>query len=142
MIELIINSTPYDSFSKDLLGKPICYTTAETLQEGIKYEAITAGNAQFQKMAKVTEEVHAVRTHERKCRNCGTIHKPRQGPAYRDACGANLHVKREPSDSGTRRRTNSSQRYKHGKHTQRNRTGWKNKDVHLLERDYETDCEF
>ena len=34
MLELIIASTPYDSFRKDLLGKPIGYTTAETLQEG------------------------------------------------------------------------------------------------------------
>ena len=45
---------------------------------------------------------------------------------------------RKPSDSGTRRRSNSTERYKHGKHTQGNR---RNKDVHSLETGYETDGE-
>ena len=79
MMELIIASSFYDSFRKDLLGKPIGYTTAETLQEGRQYEATTAGNAQLEKMAQVSEDVS---------RNCGTNHKPRQCPAYRDACTA------------------------------------------------------
>ena len=158
MLELIIASTPYDSFRKDLLGKPIGHTTAETLQEGRKYQAITAGNAQLQKMAQFSEEVHAVRTHERKCSNCGTNHKPRQCPAYGDACNAcgvighwekccqkkrqQSNQTRKPSDNGTRRRSSSSQGHKHGKQNQGNRTGWKNKDVHSLETDYETDGEF
>ena len=135
MLELIIASTPYDSFRKDLLGKPIGYTTAETLQEGRKYEAITAGNAQLQQMARVTEEVHSMRTHDRKCNNCGTNHKPRQCPAYRDACnscGAIGHWEkccrkkrqnqqtRKPSDSGTQRRSHSSKRNKYGKHNKGN----------------------
>ena len=158
MLELIIASTPYDSFRKDLLGKPIGYTTTETLQEGRKYEAITAGNAQLNQMSQVSEEVHAIRTHDRKCSNCGTNHKPRQCPAYRDscnACGVIGHWEkccrkkrqqgkqkgrqtRKPSDSGTRRRSNSTERYKHGKYTQGNR---RNKDVHSLETGYETDGE-
>ena len=71
-----------------MLGKPIGYATADTLQEGKKYEATTAGNAQLQKMSQVSEEVHAERTHVRKCSNCGTNHKYRQCPAYRDACNA------------------------------------------------------
>ena len=29
-----------------------------------------------------------MRTHERKCSSCGTNRKPRQCPAYRDACNA------------------------------------------------------
>ena len=130
MLELIIASTPYDSFRKDLLGKPIGYTTAETLQEGRKYEAITAGNVQLQKRSQVPEEVHAIHTHDRKCSNCGTNHKPRQCPAYRDACNAcgvighwekccwkkrqQVKQTRKPRDSGNRRRSNSSLRYKHG----------------------------
>ena len=65
MLELIIASTPYDSFRQDLLGKPIGYTTVETLQEGRKYEAITAGNVQLQQMSQVSEEVHAIRTQDR-----------------------------------------------------------------------------
>ena len=116
------------------MGKPIGYTTAETLQEGRTYEAITAGNAQLQQMARVTEEVHAMRTHDRKCNNCGTNHKPRQCPAYRDAfnyCGVIGHWEkccrkkrqnqqtRKPSDSGTQRR--SSKRNKHGKHNKGNK---------------------
>ena len=136
MLELIIASTPYDSFRKDLLGKPVGYTTAETLQEGRKYEAITAGNAQLQQMARVTEEVHAMRTHDRKCSNCGTYHKPRQCPAYRDAynsCDAIGHWEkccrkkrqnqqtRKPSDSATQRRSHSSKRNKHGKHNKGNK---------------------
>ena len=100
-------------------------------------------------MSQVSEEGHAERTHERKCSNCGTNHKPRQCPAYRDACNAcgaighwekccrkkRLQSKQthKPSDSGTRRRSNSSQWYKHGKHTQENRIGWDKKDVHSLE---------
>ena len=87
MLELIIASTCYDSFRKDLLGKPIGYATADKLQEGRTYEATTAGNAQLQRMSQVSEEV-AERTHERKCSNCVTNHKPRQCPAYRDACNA------------------------------------------------------
>ena len=136
MLELIIASTPYDSFRKDMLGKPIGYTTAETLQEGRKYEAITAGNAQLQQMARVTEEVHAMRTYDRKCNNCGTNHKPRQCPAYCDAChsgGAIGHWEkccqkkrqnqqtRKPSDSDTQRRSHSSKRNKHGKHNKGNK---------------------
>ena len=136
MLELIIASTPYDSFRKDLLGKPIGYTTAETLQEGRKYEAITAGDARLQQMARVTEEVHAMHTHDRKCNNCGITHKPRQCPAYRDACnscGAIGHWEkccrkkrqnqqtRKPSEGGTQRRSHSSKRNKYGKHNKGNK---------------------
>ena len=117
-------------------------------------ETITADNVQLQQMSQVSEEVHAIRTHDRKCSNCGTNHKPRQCPAYRDACNAcgvighwekccreNLQQgkqTRKPSDSGPRRRSNIFQKYKHGKHTQGIR---KNKDVHSLETGYETDGE-
>ena len=76
-----------------MLGKPIGYLTAETLHEGRKYKAVTAGNAQLQNMTQVSEEVHVVRTHERKYSNCWEKLQSKQ-----------TH---KPSDSGTRRRSNS-----------------------------------
>ena len=66
MLELIIASTPYEGFRKDLLGKPRGYTRADALAEGRTYEALTAGNAQLQKLAQRSEEMHTVHMHGRK----------------------------------------------------------------------------
>ena len=40
LIELVIASTPYESFCKDLLTKPVGYTISDLLVDGRKHEAI------------------------------------------------------------------------------------------------------
>ena len=87
LIELIIASTPYEGFRKELLGKDKRYPLQNVLKEGRKYEAISAGNDQLHKFDQKQTQIKEV-SRGRKCSNCGTSHKPRQCPAYYDTCHA------------------------------------------------------
>ena len=87
LMELIIASTPYDGLRRELLGKPIGHTIRDVLKEGRKFEALSAGNDQLQRLDTKQSDIHTV-SYVRKCGNCGTSHKPRQCPAYKDKCSA------------------------------------------------------
>ena len=87
LMELIIASTPYDGLRRELLGKPIGHTIKDVLKEGRKFEALSAGNDQLQRLDTKQSDIHAV-SYVRKCGNCGTSHRPRQCPAYNDKCSA------------------------------------------------------
>ena len=87
LIELIIASTPYDGLRRELLGKAIGYPLRDVLKEGRKYEALSAGNDQLQRLDTKQADIHEV-SRGRKCGNFGTNHKPRQYPAYKDICNA------------------------------------------------------
>lgn len=97
IIELLIANTPHELFRNWLYSKAIGTKLDDVLEEGRKYEAVAAGNTQLTQLGYKSkqESVNAV-THQRKCRNCDTIHKPRQCPAYYDeclGCGAKGHWK-------------------------------------------------
>ena len=112
-MEFIIASTPYDGFRRELLGKPIGHTIKDVLKEGRKFEAVSAGNDQPQRLDTKQSGIHAV-SYVRKCGNCGTSHKPRQCPAYKDkcsernaighwkACCRKTRTQQHPSSSGKR----------------------------------------
>ena len=87
LMELIIASTPYDGLRRELLGKPIGHTIKDVLKEGRKFEALSAGNDQLQRLDTKQSDIHAV-SYVRKCGNCGTSHRLRQCPAYNDKCSA------------------------------------------------------
>ena len=88
IIELIIASTPHDALRNDLYSKPKGHSLAEVLTEGRKYEALSAGNEQLNKLGMShSEKIHVV-DRGRTCQNCNTNHKPRQCPAYHDECSA------------------------------------------------------
>ncbi|XP_038046793.1 uncharacterized protein K02A2.6-like [Patiria miniata] len=94
VVELVIASTPSESFQKDLLDRPIGYSIDEMLIEGRKYEAIVAGKQSLQSMETGGASVNAIWSKSRACRNCGLSHPPRRCPAYHDtckACGAKGH---------------------------------------------------
>ena len=50
IMELVIGSTPYDDFRKELLGQLNTYTILHLLADGQKNEAIAEGNPQLQKL--------------------------------------------------------------------------------------------
>ena len=87
LMELIIASTPCDGLRRELLGKPIGRTIKDVLKEGRKFEALSAGNDQLQRLDTKQSDIQAV-SYVRKCGNCGTSHRPRQCPAYKDKCSA------------------------------------------------------
>ena len=82
LMELVIASTPYDGLRRELLEKPIGHSLKDVLKEGRKFEALSAGNDQLQRLDTKQRDIHTV-SHVRKCGNCGTSHKPRQCPAYK-----------------------------------------------------------
>ena len=81
LIELVIASTPYESFCKDLLTKPVGYNISDLLVDGRKHEAISAGKEQLKEMSQ--QNISMIHT---SCSRCGTKHKPRNFPAYIKNC--------------------------------------------------------
>ena len=162
LIELIIASTPYEGFRKELLGKDKGYPLQNVLKEGRKYEAISAGNDQLHKLDQKQTQINEV-SRGRKCSNCGTSHKPRQCPAYYDTCHAcgkkghwksccrlmrkkritrdhsqKHHNKGHPSNRGR----SSHGRKSHSRYTgQRSKSPSDDKLVDTVNTDYESDGE-
>lgn len=88
LIKLIIFSTPYEAVRNELYSKAKGYSIANVLNEGRKYEALTAGNEQLNQLGKPkTERIDNV-NRGRTCGNYNTSHKRRQWPAYNDECSA------------------------------------------------------
>ena len=69
------------------MGKPIGHALKDVFKEGRKYEALSAGNEQLQRLDTKQRDIHTV-SYVRKCGNCCACHKPRQCPAYKDTCSA------------------------------------------------------
>ena len=152
LMELIIASTPYDGLRRELLGKPIGHTIRDVLKEGRKFEALSTGNDQLQRLDTKQSDIHTV-SYVRKCGNCGTSHKPRQCPAYKDkcsACNAIGHWKVCCRKTRTQQRQTSSGRRddrtpsnRHGKPRRRRTPSShrENSEIHSVDTDYETDGE-
>ena len=85
LLELIIASTPYDNFRRDLLGKEKGYSLKDALTEGRRYEAITAGSQIAQSLGQ-PQSIHAITDARKPCSNCARQHAPRQCPAFGDKC--------------------------------------------------------
>ena len=81
LIELVIASTLYESFCKDLLTKLVRYNTSKLLVDGRKHEAISAGKEQLKEISQ--QNIDTIHT---SCSRCGTKHKPRNCPAYMKNC--------------------------------------------------------
>ncbi|KAJ8049065.1 hypothetical protein HOLleu_01628 [Holothuria leucospilota] len=91
IIELVIASTPFEAFQKDLLDTPKGYTVEDVLKEGRKYEAVVASRKSLSTLESQGSgtSVNAIKTTKsRKCGNCALSHPPRQCPAYYDKCKA------------------------------------------------------
>ena len=155
LMELIIASTPYYGLRRELLGKPISHALKDVLKEGRKYEALSAGNEQRQRLDTKQRDIHTV-SYVRKCGNCGTSHKPRQCPAYKDTCSAcnsighwkaccrKTRTKQRPRSSSVKRQESfPSDKSGHGKPTYRRTPSHHRKKnrVHSVETEYETDGE-
>ena len=150
-MELIIASTPYDGLRRELLGKPIGHTIRDVLKEGRKFEALSAGNDQLQRLDTKQSDIYAV-SYVRKCGNCGTSHKPRQCPAYKDKCSAcnaighwkccwKTRTQQRPSSSGKRDDRTPSNRHGNPRRRRTPSSHRKNSKVHSVDTDYETDGE-
>ena len=152
LMELIIASTPYDGLRRELLGKPIGHTIRDVLKEGRKFEALSAGNDQLQRLDTKQSDIHTV-SYVRKCGNCGTSHKPRQCPAYKDKCSAcnaighwkaccrNTRTQQRPSSSGKRDDRTPSNRHGNPRRRRTPSSHRKNSKIHSVDTDYETDGE-
>ena len=99
ILELIIASTPFDGFQRELLQKPADYTLEEAVALGRQYEAVAAGKRCLEDLSPVSnvdafrrksqEPATGRKPHtgdHRQCGNCGLHHPVRQCPAYRDIC--------------------------------------------------------
>ena len=86
MLELVIASTSFEAFQKELLDKPKGFKTDELLAEGRKYEAIAASRRCLQTLEGKSASVDAMQRSRKACSNCGLMHQPRKCPAYNDTC--------------------------------------------------------
>ena len=84
IIELLIASTPIETFQRELLGKAKGYKLTDALAEGRRYEAILAGRQEIQK--RTSTPLNNVDQVGQACGNCGRAHPPRACPAYKDSC--------------------------------------------------------
>jgi len=87
IIELVIASTRNEAFQKDLLDKPVGHKLEDLLKDGRKYEAITATKQCLQQLDMPTGAINTLSNKEKKCGNCGLVHRlPQRCPAYHDLC--------------------------------------------------------
>ncbi|XP_014667285.1 PREDICTED: uncharacterized protein LOC106808892 [Priapulus caudatus] len=86
LIEMIILSTPFDDFRKELLTKVKGHEIRQVLERGRDYEAIQASQASLSAMKGNGPRVDEVSVQKQKCHNCWLNHAPRSCPAYRDKC--------------------------------------------------------
>ncbi len=134
ILELLIASTPFEAFQHELLKQPKGHSLTAALEEGRRYEAISAGHRQVKGLqTQATTDVHSVRHKNHVCQNCGLQHKPRSCPAFKDdcdACGKKGHwakmcrKSKQEKSRNTRPRSNSRQR---------RRRKPKDKDVHAVD---------
>ena len=86
IIELVISSTPFELFQKDLLEKEKGYTLENMLAEGRKYESMSKNRRHLQSLGAGTDiETNAIDM-KKPCGNCGLAHRFKHCPAYRDKC--------------------------------------------------------
>jgi len=150
LLELIISSTPHEEFCRDLLSRPKGYSIAEILKEGRKYEALSAGNMKLKQMANGITEVHGIaRATNQQCKRCGTRHKPRQCPAYKDechTCGARGHWAKCCKTKNLVRKHDEPQRqHRKSTHNRGSRyrgRRYKSEKIDEINGDYEPDDEY
>ena len=119
IVELVIASTPNEHFQRDLLSREKGYTLDNLVAEGRRYEAMDAGRQCLQSMdrSQPVREVGEIKK-RKPCGNCGTVHKYRNCPAYKDtcsACGSKGHWQkfcRNTQKSISKGEDQQSQRYK------------------------------
>ena len=93
IMELVIDSTPFDEFRKELLEKPKAYTLKQLREDGRKYEAMQEGNKRLHSNMG-DAHIDSIQRRQHKdnystssgCKNCGLEHPPKKCPAYRDEC--------------------------------------------------------
>ena len=87
---MVILSTPFDEFRKELLTKAAGTPIKDIIERGRDYEAISASQASINTMRGTTTSINEVQQHEmnRQCGNCGLHHSPRSCPAFNDECHA------------------------------------------------------
>ena len=102
IIEMIVLSTPFEEFRRELLTKAKGHTLTDVLQRGRDYEAVQASQASLQAMSigqsagnvdalgKKTSHkkpaCHQKSSAKGPCTNCGLSHEPKSCPAYKDTC--------------------------------------------------------
>ena len=84
IIELMIASTPIETFQRELPGKAKGYKLTDALAEGRRFEAILAGRQEIHK--RTSTPLNNVDQVGQACSNCGRAHPPRACPAYKDSC--------------------------------------------------------
>lgn len=92
LIEMIILSTPFENFRKELMTKPKGASLAEILEKGREYEAIQASSDSLFRMntggtssGMYNDNIDMIKKGKR-CTNCGLNHRPRSCPAYNATC--------------------------------------------------------
>ena len=93
LIEMVILSTPFEDFRKDLLKAPKAHPIATVITKGREYEAIQASQASLRSMlhnikdeaTNIDAMVKSPST-KKKCFNCGLHHAFKSCPAYNDEC--------------------------------------------------------
>ena len=84
LIELIIDSTPYEAFRNELLSKDKGHSLKDTLEAGRRYEALTAG---LRHITDLSSPTHVDALQRRSpCNNCGLRHDRRECPAFGQKC--------------------------------------------------------
>ncbi len=90
IVELVIASTPFEQFRKDLLDKPKGLSVPNLLAEGRKYQAMQVGGQRLDSVNNKTPTNNIDSINFRKsikdCKNCGSDHPARKCPAYHDIC--------------------------------------------------------
>ena len=87
LIEMMILSTPFEEFRKELLAKPKGHQVSAVLAKGREYEAIQASEILLKSMYAhpVTSSIDAV-SKTGACSNCGLHHAVRACSAYHIEC--------------------------------------------------------
>jgi hypothetical protein len=93
LIEMVILSTPFDEFRKELLSKPAGTPISDIIERGRDYEAILASQDSINTLRGTAtstsiNEVRHQHQKKRQCGNCGLQHPPRSCPAFNDECHA------------------------------------------------------
>ena len=89
IIELVIASTPFENFQRDLLDKSKDYTIEQLKKDGRQYEAVTASQEKVRNLEGASAtSINAIKytQRQRQCSHCGLTHPPRRCPAYMDTC--------------------------------------------------------
>ena len=109
VLELVVASTPFEGFQKDLLDKPNGFTSDELLSEGRKYEAVAASKRCLQSLDGAASDtaVDAIRQPKRICSIAASPTRHADGQhtrilanlAAQKATGQNIAEKRSASNA-------------------------------------------